>query len=76
MIRAGTFSRRANADNLAKALQPLGTVRVNALRLNGKRVHLVTVAGLRTRANAEAALARLNASGHNLGALAIAGCRT
>jgi hypothetical protein len=75
-IRAGTFSQRANADNLARALRPMGDVRVNAMQLDGKPVHLVTIVGLQTRRNAELALARLKASGQNLGALSISGCRT
>lgn len=75
-IRAGTFSQRANADNLAKALKPMGDVRVNAMQLGGKPVHLVTIVGLQTRKNAELALARLKASGKDLGALSISGCRT
>lgn len=75
-IRAGTFSQRANADNLAKALKPLGEVRVRAMRLGGKPVHLVTIVGLRTRKNAELALDRLKTSGQDLGALSISGCRT
>ncbi len=73
-IQAGTFSRRANADNLAKALKPMGEVRVNAMRLDGKPVHLVTVVGLGTRRNAERALERLKTSGQDLGPLRIAGC--
>jgi len=75
-IRVGTFTDRANADNLAKALKPLGDVRVNAMRLGGKPVHLVTLVGLRNRKNAELALARLQSSGRDLGALSISGCRT
>ena len=75
-IRAGTFNQRANADNLAKALKPLGEVRVNTMQLGGKPVHLVTLIGLRNRKNAELSLARLKSSGHDLGALSISGCRT
>ncbi len=75
-IQAGTFSRRANADNLAKALKPLGDVRVKAMQLGGKPVHLVTIVGLGTRKNAELVLERVKASGQDLGALSIAGCRT
>jgi hypothetical protein len=75
-IRVGTFSERANADNLVQALKPLGQVRVKAMRLGGKPVHLVTIVGLRTRKNAESVLARLKASGQDLGALSISGCRT
>jgi septal ring-binding cell division protein DamX len=76
LIRAGTFSQRANADSLAQALKPLGDVRVKAMQLDGKPVHLVTIAGLRTRKNAERTMARLNASGRDLGPLSITGCRT
>ncbi len=75
LIRAGVFSQRANADNLAKILKPLGEVRVNAMQLDGKLVHLVTVAGLGTRKNAELALARLKATTKDLGALKISGCQ-
>jgi hypothetical protein len=75
-IQAGTFSRRANADKLAKALKPLGEVRVNAMRLGGKPIHLVTIVGLGTRKNAEHTLEQIKASGRDLGPLSIAGCRT
>jgi cell division protein FtsN len=75
-IQAGTFSRRANADKLALALKPLGEVRVKATTLDGKPVHLVTIVGLGARKNAELVLDRLKASGQDLGALSIAGCRT
>ena len=76
LIRAGTFSQRANADNLAQALKPLGEVRVRAMQLGGKPVHLVTITGLGTRKNAEMTMARLKASGRDLGPLSISGCRT
>ena len=73
-IQAGTFSRRANADNLAKALKPLGDVRVTAMTLDGKPVHLVTLTGLGTRKNAQTVLDRLKASGRDLGPLSVSGC--
>ena len=71
-IQAGVFSQRANAENLAKVMAPLGEVRLNELNLNGKVVYSVALAGLPNRKEAESALSKLNSLG-NLGAR-ITGC--
>jgi cell division protein FtsN len=72
-IQAGVFSQRANADNLAKAMQPLGDVRITEMQSNGKVVYSVALAGLPSRKDAESALSKLNSDG-KLGAR-ITGCR-
>lgn len=72
-IQAGVFSQRANADKLAKAMKPLGDVRLTEMRLKGSLAYSVALAGLPTRKDAESALLKLN--GRGLGALHIAGCR-
>jgi hypothetical protein len=69
------FSQRANADNLAKAMKPLGEVRLTEMRLNGNVVYSVALAGLSSRKDAESALATLNSGNGKLGSLRITGCR-
>jgi hypothetical protein len=68
------FSQRANADNLARAMKPLGDVRITEMQTNGKALYSVALAGLPSRKDAESALAKLNSSG-KLGAMRIVGCR-
>jgi hypothetical protein len=70
------FRQRANADNLAAAMKPLGDVRLTEVQVNGGVVYSVALAGLPSRKEAESALAKLNsAGGGKLGALRITGCR-
>ena len=73
-IQAGAFGQRANADKLGTALRPMGAVTISEMTLGGKTAYRVTLVGLGGRKDAEAVLARLKTSGHNLGALAISGC--
>lgn len=72
-IQAGVFSQRVNADKLAKAMKPLGDVRLTEMRSDGKVAYSVTLEGLPSRKDAENALAKLNSDGE-LGAR-ITGCR-
>jgi hypothetical protein len=66
------FRQRANADNLVKAMRPLGDVRLTEVSLNGAVAYSVALGGLPSRKDAESALAKLNNA--KLGALRITGC--
>ncbi len=73
-IQAGVFGQRANADNLAKAMKPLGDVRLTEVQSNGEVRYSVALVGLPSRKDAEGALSKLNSlSGGKLGAR-ITGC--
>lgn len=75
-IQAGVFRQRANADNLAAAMRPLGDVRLTETQVNGNVVYSVALTGLPSRKDAETALSKLNSvGGGKLGALRITGCR-
>ena len=70
------FSQRANADNLAKAMKPLGEVQLTEVRLNGNVAYRVALTGLPSREGAESTLSKLKSlGGGKLGALRITGCR-
>lgn len=72
-IQAGVFRQRANADNLIRAMKPLGEARITEVLSNGDVAYSVALVGLPSRKDAESALSTLNSSG-KLGRLRITGC--